>query len=90
MKRLLPVWLAASSGLMAIFLLGCPGNLDPGVTGGGGMGGSNGAGCEVQLLATKCATCHATASPQGALDLQSDGIPARLVDHDSADSAAGG
>src|SRR2546423_10987383 len=43
MKRLLPgAWLAASCGLMSIALLGCPGTLDQGVTGGGGGGGGLG------------------------------------------------
>jgi hypothetical protein len=76
-------WLAALCSLASLFLLGCPGTLDPGVgPGPGGTGGSSG-GCEVQLLAARCAPCHTAASAQGGLDLQSADIPSRLVGHDT-------
>ena len=85
-------WLAVVCGLTSIFLYGCPGTLDPGVGTGGGMGGSNNSGCEVPLLAAKCALsgCHAAGSPAAGLDLQSADIGSRLVDHATDDGTVGG
>jgi hypothetical protein len=75
--------LTATSGLLSFFLLGCPGSLDPGVGGGGDGGGTGGTtgtpGCEVALLANRCASCHGSASNSAGLDLQSANPGARLV-----------
>ncbi|HET6147563.1 MAG TPA: hypothetical protein VFH68_08520 [Polyangia bacterium] len=90
MKRFLAGWLAVPCGLMSMFLLGCPGTLDPGV-GAGGMMGTND-NCQVQVLKDKCALagCHAAGTPAAGLDLQSADIATRLVDHDTGDAAGGG
>jgi hypothetical protein len=88
MKSLLAGWWAACCGLMSIFLLGCPGTLDPGV-GAGGMTGT--ANCQVALLAGKCAIpgCHSGSAPTAGLDLGAADLAATLVDHDTGDSASG-
>ena len=88
MKSLLAGWWAASCGLMSIFLLGCPGTLDPGVGAGGSTGNAN---CQVELLASKCAIpgCHSGSTPTAGLDLGAADLAARLVDHDTGDSASG-
>src|SRR5664279_6086322 len=78
------IWLAAASGLMSIFLLGCPGSLDAGVGPGPGAatGGTTGStGCEAAVFASNCALagCHATATKTAGLDLGSPNPASRLV-----------
>lgn len=65
--------------LLSVMVIGCAGSLDPGVTGGGGMGGSSGNGCQVAVLSQQCASCHAAGSGSAALDLTSPNPETRLV-----------
>ena len=94
MKRSVPVarlaCMAIGSGLVTLFLVGCPGNLDPalmgvmsGAGGGGdqGMGGSSG-GCETAILNTSCAMtsgCHGPGALSAGLDLRPPVPASRLV-----------
>jgi hypothetical protein len=94
MSMSMSIWLAASSVLLSMFLLGCPGTLDPGVGPGPatGVGGSSGAGCEAAIFMTKCALsgCHATISKAANLDLELANPASRLVGVATADATAGG
>jgi hypothetical protein len=69
--------LVGLSGL-ALFTLGCAGDLDPRLK--TGSGGSTGTCDAAPLMMTKCGQlgCHSNMSPQAGLDLLSAGVATRL------------
>jgi hypothetical protein len=74
---------AIGSGLLSVFLLGCPGTLDPGITVDGGGGGGASGGCNVDtIFAAKCATsaCHNASTKYAGLDLTPPVTAARVID----------
>jgi hypothetical protein len=82
-KRL-SLLLTVGGGLLSLFLVGCPGSLDPGVGAGGGSGGAGGSGgpCNpTPVFTARCTSigCHNSSGAAAGLDLQSANPAARLV-----------
>lgn len=71
------------SGLPGISLLGCAGDLDPALKGGGsGTGGTGAMVCDAPAqLGPKCGQlgCHQSPNAQAGLDLKAAGVAARLM-----------
>ena len=93
MRSSLSTSLAAIASSALLTLAGCAGSLDhperfayinASPDAGGGGGDDSDAGCDPvkDIFPPNCTTgaCHSASSQQGSLDLQSPGLPARLVD----------